>query len=394
MLSKKLSDIDETLLQRICEDRWPESETLEFKQILPKAGDNATKQEFVKDVSAFANSGGGDLVYGISEKDGAAHTPIPLMEPFDGVTRRLEQVLEAGAEPRIRGIQFHPAAFASGGYVLVMRIPASFNGPHRCIGERRFVMRANSRTSDMSYDQLRNAFDRTATLVDRARQFRADRIAELAGRSTWKSRTLGPICALHIVPLSGFSGGKTVDLTSLQAGNKFIGLSAWRTGGWSTTYNLDGLAAHTPVLPGIELAGVNQFYRNGSMEAVYALGERANDDKRLPSTSLTEFYREAADRFLQLSRELGVSGPAIIGATLLHVENYEFAIGHSYSALSRMLSDREHLVLPETWIEDTSLELSVDEIMQPILDVLWQSFGADSCLLYDGGGKWSPGRTY
>jgi hypothetical protein len=395
VLSTKLSDIDEALLRAVCAESWSESGTLEFKQILPRAGDTDAKLEFVKDVSALANSNGGDLVYGISEKAGAAHSLIPIADAVDPVTRRLDQVLEAGVEPRIQGIQYRAVDIAGGGYVLVMRVPASFSGPHRCVVERRFVMRANSRTSDMSYDQVRSAFDRTATLIDRARRFRDERIDELIHRKSWKGKTDGPICAFHVIPLSALTGQQAVDLQLLLRESKYIGLETWRAGGWNWTYNLDGLAAYTSVSDGLPLAGATQYYRNGAMEAIFALGAHLRppqSKKRLPGIWLSEFVREAASRFFPIARELGVVGPAIIGVTLLHVQDYDFGVNQVYNVVKRSFTDRNHLVLPETWIDDISVETDVDAMVRPVLDVLWQCFGADLCLIYDADGKWHPDK--
>lgn len=391
MLAAKLAEIDHRLLDQVCAENWTESETLEFKQVLPKAGDPADKLEFIKDVTALANTSGGDLVYGISEKAGAAQALIPLSEALDPLKRRLDQVLEAGVEPRIQGLQYHSVQSGSG-HVLVLRVPASFSGPHRCIVERRFVVRVNSRTSDMAYDQLRGAFERTSTLIDRARQFREVRVSELVERSNWKSKTVGPICALHLIPLSAFNGRQTVDIQSLLRDSRYIGMEAWRAGGWNWAYNLDGLAASTATGGGMALAGVNQFYRTGPMESLLCLGAHMGgpeNDKKLPGRWVTEFYREAAQRFLTFARELGLSGPAIIGATLVHVDSYEFGIGQVYNLLNRAVVDRDHLILPDAWVDDISQNLSVDEVMRPVLDILWQCFGAEKCLLYEANGTWS-----
>lgn len=392
MLASKLTDIDEPLLQQVCAERWAESETLEFKQILPKPGDAGDKAEFVKDVSALANSGGGDLVYGISEKAGAAQAVIPLTEPLDPLQRRLDQILEAGVEPRIQGIRYHAVPVAAG-HVLVMRVPASFNGPHRCITERRFVARVNSRTSDMSYEQLRAAFDRSATFADRAQAFRDEKVQDLIHRRNWKGKTAGPICVLHLVPLASFGHRFEADFEAMKRAESYVGLESWRAGGWNTVYNLDGFAV-IPAHRGEVLVGMNQYYRRGQMEALLCYGayERGDSEKSLGSVFISEFYREAATRFLRHARNLGLTGPAILAGSLLHVEGYKFAVGQLYNFMNQAISDRAHLVLPETMIEDLATPIDVDELIRPTLDVLWQCFGSASCLVYDEAGKWNSDR--
>jgi hypothetical protein len=76
MLPDKLDAADEALLRSLCQQACPEAQTLEFKAELPERSDRG-KAEFLKDVCALANADGGDLVYGIAERDGCADSPVP-----------------------------------------------------------------------------------------------------------------------------------------------------------------------------------------------------------------------------------------------------------------------------------------------------------------------------
>lgn len=93
MLADQLDKIDENLLNQVCSEQWDESPTLEFKAMPPQpAPDDKPKQEFLKDVAALANAGGGDIVYGISEISGKANALMPIQEaahPADATRRRL-----------------------------------------------------------------------------------------------------------------------------------------------------------------------------------------------------------------------------------------------------------------------------------------------------------------
>jgi predicted HTH transcriptional regulator len=198
LLLQKLEDIDADFLRQLCDDKCPESASLDFKRELPRSSkkeeEDKDKQELLKDVCAFANTDGGDLVYGISDKDGAAEKVMPIVdEAADAAERRLRQVLDAGIEPRIQGIRFQRVEIDTS-YVLIVRVPASFDGPHcaRRDNLRRFVMRNGTLTSDMTYDQLRAAFDRTATLAEQARRFIDERLRLIKVRETPKLLVEGP----------------------------------------------------------------------------------------------------------------------------------------------------------------------------------------------------------
>lgn len=118
MLLERLEELDEAKLQKLCDERCPESGTLDFKRDIPGTSDK-DKHEFLKDVCALANAEGGDLVYGIDEDRGVAKDIVPITsEMADSAKRRLGQVLDAGLEPRLLGIGFHEIKVTNG-YVLI-----------------------------------------------------------------------------------------------------------------------------------------------------------------------------------------------------------------------------------------------------------------------------------
>jgi predicted HTH transcriptional regulator len=58
--------------------------------LLPGTDDKA-REEFLEDVCAFANASGGDLVYGLQEKQGHVDciVPVPIVSsPVDATKRR------------------------------------------------------------------------------------------------------------------------------------------------------------------------------------------------------------------------------------------------------------------------------------------------------------------
>lgn len=73
MLRERLEDITEATLIALCEEGRDESVTLDFKRQLYTKSDE-DKAEIQKDVCAFANSEGGDLVIGITDDRDRAGT--------------------------------------------------------------------------------------------------------------------------------------------------------------------------------------------------------------------------------------------------------------------------------------------------------------------------------
>jgi hypothetical protein len=381
--------LGEARIGEVCAQRTAESQTLDFKQTLPSSSDR-DKSEFLKDVCALANADGGDLVYGIAESKGVAVSPAPITgEAADAAKRRLGQVADAGLEPRVIGLQFRDVPVA-GGYVLVVRVPASFSGPHRYNvgGVGRFVIRHGTHTADLSFDQLRSAFDRTATLTERARRLRNERLATISARETWMPMIAGPVCAVHLIPIACMGGGNAIDIAALYNNYTQFIFAGW--GGASRSTNLDGLVIH----PGIgkdqsEIGAYVQLFRSGAMEAArYGGGLADRSVKLIPSSAVSNFIRDAIEKFLKASREFGFAGPAIAGAALLTVSDYKFALPREHFD-NRPSADRESIVLPETWIDAVESTINVDDVARPMLDILWQSFDVERCYQYDGEGNWN-----
>lgn len=387
-------DIDESYLAAICDDSTHESQTLEFKLELPRKDD---RYELHKDLSALANSEGGDLVYGIAESAGAASRIVPMRSTeIDGCRRRITQAADA-IEPRLQGLKFLKVS-VTGGHVLIVRVPASFDGPHSYRvegGARKFVLRNGTDTSDMNVDQIRSAFDRTATLAERARQFLAIRMDEVSNGRGRRRITRSPVAAVAIVPIAGLAGRASVDIGLLKRDRKAFAVTGLQM---TRLMNLDGMEVVAELEAGTH--HVTQIYRSGtvfSMQSVARLDGRAHLSRVIPSRPLTEFYRNLLiEGFTQLTQR-GVSGPAVVQLALTGVAHHELTVGGSSPTMGGHLSgtDRNVLIMPDTWVESMEAAVrpeDVDTVLRPLLDILWQAFNWDRCLEYDECGQWISTR--
>lgn len=386
MLPSDIGRVDAAYLRRVCEESWPESQTLEFKRAPPSAEDRGNL-EFLKDVCALANADGGDLVYGIEEDAGRAAAVRALDQPLDPLKRRLGQILEARVEPRLVGLAMKEVV-VDGGHVLILRVPASFNGPHRYHHDNhsKFVARSGTHTSELTYEQLRMAFDRTTTLGERARAFRQNRLDLILAGKTWRPLRPGPTCVVHLVPLAAMSGRQAIDIGALSSAYTPYMFQDWHGGSRST--NLDGLVVHPGGADNEGALACTQVFRIGAFEAVRHGGALMTEERFVPSTVVSSFVREAIQRFLTGCNALGIAGPAVAGAAFLGVAGYRFVIDQRWYDWQRATADREHLILPETWIESVDQPGEIDSVARPMLDVLWQCFGIDRCLEYDADGRW------
>ena len=383
MLLEKLENLDESYFLKLCDDGCPESETLEFKRDLPLQKNTKHRNNFLTDVCALANVNGGDIVYGIDEKNGLADSlnPInPETESADAAMRRLGQILDAGLEPRHQGIRFYPIQLTEG-FILVLRVPLSFNGPHRYLFDStsKFVMRNGTHNTDLTYDQLRLAFDRTATLADRARRFRDDRLKSIINNDIWSRELLSsPFCVVHLIPIASMSGQSSLDMQSLYSEFNRFTFATWF--GASRKLNLEGLFVYAPLdRHSSQICGYSQIFRSGSLEALSCCGALHDKHKYIPSHNVADFVREAISKFIYEAQSCKFSGPAIVGAALLGVRGWDF--DHSEA-------DRDYLILPETWLDNLESVDNPDSVIRPVLDVMWQCFGKNKCSRFDENGTW------
>ena len=115
-------EIDETALAALVTSGVGESKTLEFKQDLQVATDEQ-KREFLSDVTALANSDGGDLVFGMREESGVAKELVGLRNfvPDDRIGQ-LENLFRDFVQPRLGGLQIAARLLSNGNHALLVRV--------------------------------------------------------------------------------------------------------------------------------------------------------------------------------------------------------------------------------------------------------------------------------
>lgn len=116
---------DKAYLDQLIINQIEENPELEYKAALALQKDDKKVMEITKDVSAFANSNGGILIYGISEDQNGKRIPGKI----DPVNRKviskewLEQILNAKIRPRIHGLTIHVVTILEDQAVYILEIP-------------------------------------------------------------------------------------------------------------------------------------------------------------------------------------------------------------------------------------------------------------------------------
>jgi Putative DNA-binding domain len=150
-------------LQRLITDGVAESLTVEYKAS-PSLGKDSTKRdELCKDVTSFANSAGGQIIYGMEDDK---HLPTNLDEGADpSITKEwIEQVIDYRVQPRIEGLIITPIRLARG-FGFVLTIPQAISrAPHQA-PDKKYYKRQNFQSAPMEDYEIRDTMRRATTPV-------------------------------------------------------------------------------------------------------------------------------------------------------------------------------------------------------------------------------------
>jgi hypothetical protein len=151
-------------LQRLVDEGLEESLTLDYKASPSLSRESGKPEELCKDVSALANSAGGQLIYGI-EEDKAAGKPSKV---DDGVidpkiTKEwIEQILNSKVQPRMDSVRIDRIDMETGKFGYVITVQQSQTGPHQA-PDGKYYKRFNFQSVPMHDYEIRDIMRRATT---------------------------------------------------------------------------------------------------------------------------------------------------------------------------------------------------------------------------------------
>lgn len=376
-------------IQRLVEDGVAEGRDLDYKELLPKDGED-DKREFRFDVSSFANAGGGVILYGVREKkglDGPTGIPekvIPLSLNPDKETLRLEQILRSHIDPRIPGVQVRFVEVESG-HVGVVRIPKSWQGLH--LVKHNDSYRFYSRTSKGKYildvTEIRNGFVAAQEGYERLRRFRYDRLAKIVANGGPVVLEDGPKAVLHVLPLSMTDPTIEFHLGPVQDGLKFPPTFGGHTG-WGNEHNYDGFVKAVR-LATKETHNYVQYFRSGAVEEVMC--RLHTDGKLLPGVWLEDACIKSLKKSMAAIKHLGVAPPILIGLSLLGIHGYIWQVDFFRWGLETTRPFQESdLILPDVLVPNA--DENPHAALRPLFDRIWNAAGHLQSPFYDEAGNW------
>lgn len=138
-----------------------ESIHLDFKSAKSLDKSDRKKSDIAKDVSAFANSDGGIIIYGMNEEN---HKPKELSFVDGNLYNKewLENVIDGNIQQRISDIEIFPIRIDNliEKTVYIVKIPSSLHAPHMS-SDKKFYRRFNFKSVPMEEYETRLLYGRT-----------------------------------------------------------------------------------------------------------------------------------------------------------------------------------------------------------------------------------------
>lgn len=381
-LPRDLITTNETNLTALVAAQVSEGTYLDLKRELPKLDGNG-RHELLADVSAFANSSGGDLVYGIGEDgEGRAAALVPQTGNADEEARRFQDVLMNGIEPRVPGLQVQSVP-VTGGFALIIRVPQSWAGPHRVKSNQHFYIRENGRKRPLDVPEVRGLFLRSDQQAQRVRDFRTERLGKLLAGEAPHRLVQGAMLVGHFVPTQAALGTVNVDPIPYMRERSLPVLSATIPG---ARVNADGaLVVRNPGPEGTH--GYSQLFRNGYFETVKVFPCPKGGMAALGSIAYEKEFIALVARLRAEYVHLGIGTEMTCLISILNANRVELGFERSRYRVEEHQGyfDRTMLILPDVLLPS---ELSPEQALRAVFDLVWQSAGMECSGNYAVSGEW------
>lgn len=394
MIPKSLDEINAADIQSLIGSDIREGRTLDYKQVLPgETGDE--KREFLADISSFANTSGGDIVFGVREEEGVAAEILGIAgTDLDAAVLRMGNIIASGILPRVRHrIQLVRTDVA--GPVAIIRIEKSSIGPHRVVfrSHDKFYARNSAGKYPLDLTELRDAFLRTSSVSEGIRNFRLERIASIRSGETPVEAPVTPRLVIHLIPISAFGGGVDYDMSDFYRNPRQV--EPIMTQVYSHRPNLDGLVAYSSHPASVTGSrNYTQLYRSGIIEAVdSAIAVRHTTGRMvIVLQRIEQIILQYVPQYLAHQAALGAAPPVYVFLSLLDAkDSYPNVCNDFEINLDRYHSlDRDRVLLPETAILDYGANMP--SILRPLFDMIWNSFGFAASTSFDKNGDYHPAR--
>jgi len=393
-----LEKIELSHLQELVNVKERENLYLEYKRQLHRFDIEKDKIEFLYDLTAFANSNGGDIIYGIKEKYDNKNIPTSIPESivgldssinFDNLQQNIIAFAMTKVEPPLIGLQFRWLDY-NDKKILIVRIPRSWAKPHSVKNndDIRVYIRTESGKAPLQYREIKQMIIESSTMIDKIKNFRNERLEQLKQNELYIYGAPS-ITVIHMIPLMSFESGNIYNVqflkneinsnSCLPLGN--IGIDKYR-------YNFDGY---------VEIGELNNkpacyllVFRNGILESANnRFIENHNGHYSFPAEELEKHILYAFKQYMDFYKCIKQPLPiiaciSIMGTKDVHLRSWQNSVSN-YLSPSQPI-DRQELLLPEIIVEN--YDIKPTDVLRPIFDAIWNAADMPRSMSYNEDGSY------
>lgn len=386
-------------LQALVDRQVSENWQLEFKRDFKRDSkgnlSHDAKHEFLADVTAMANTHGGQIIYGITDSDGMACS----LEGFkvvgkDSFVLSLSNIIRDSVQPRLSAWDFKWIDLANGRSCLVVTIPRSWIYPHAVVNgfSFRFYVRNPNGKNPMDLNQVRQAFLASGTSRIKAIEYRDQRFQEITTESLFvggpfpKEFVYGPIVVLHLIPALHGEGVINADPEVVRKLLEATSPPTFLFSSWTPCF--DGFKATSKSQLDGKIHRFLLFSRDGVLETVVSdFLCNTGESHWLPADYEVSIVG-LVQAFLPVMKELGIPLPvfAFLSFRAYHGKSiYNPDINELFRQNRGKMSRDPMLSFPVT-IED--YDCDVPSVLKPLFDAVWNECGEKQSCNFDSDGKW------
>ena len=383
MIQERLANIQKQHIERLFSEPTREDRTTEYKSQL-----SHDSNALMKAVSSFANSIGGDLIFGINAKDGTP-TSAPALDRnlIDKEILRLMQLSRSALQPPLplREIDFKEVPWDGERSILIVRVPQSWARPHQVKANNMFYGRSAAGAYPLDVSELRELFAMSEQFPARANKFVEEQLSKVQDAQRPVQMTkhialhgkgwhMATKMVFHLIPVSAFSGGTRIDIRSiapqldqnLHPLGVYIGNEAAEVRKVASRLNLDGYVAYERD----QTRSYVQLFRNGILEAVQAPDEEIGT-RNVVVTDYEVRLSRALPNYAKLLSKLEIEPPFFLHLSLVNVRDWYLRGAFT----SKFAFETDILRVPEIMVSEG--EFDTDLALLQLFNMIWQAVGEE-----------------
>lgn len=394
IIDKDIKNITKEDLKNLVRNHKQEDSFLDFKRDLYGKTDT-DKKELLKDVSAFANGSGGEIIIGIEEDNysqaktlcGFTTTNISLEK------NRIEQIIMNGLEPKLDTFKVRYIHIGNHRFVMIIRIEHSPLFPHMVSFQRfnKFYIRKSDKNLLLDVYELRNLFLKSENFMQEIRKYNHDKINNILEKNAILPTIDAPKILINFIPFDAFTRQTYLDLAK---SNLKINFPEQRI-------NFDGLLAYQMNDKGIN--SYAQIHRNGIIEFLSSSNkvfDIINNPFVITNNLATEklkiIYGEKngfeyylirkSYEFINILKKLKVQTPIYIFIAIIDAKGYRILYKNNNEEKITNAIDRNILSIPE--LELKRYDNDLKSIIRMAFNMIWNACGEKESINFDNQGKW------